>query len=133
MGEFGEFLGWATGACFFAAILNFAVKRIGRRWVASLPKESALRGLCQRGIRLIVSSHRYFGLGAAAIAAVHLSVQAATQFLSFTGVAAAVLLWLTALLGALLLWGRRRVLLIPHRICAAAGAAVFLLHLLIKL
>jgi len=133
MGELGEFLGWVTGVCFIAAVLNYVVKRVNRRWVAPLPKESSFRRLYQKLMRLVVKYHRYVGIGAAAVAAVHLLVQITWKFPSVTGLITAALLIATAVLGSLLLFGHKSRLLVPHRIAAASGFALFLAHLIFKL
>lgn len=59
MEKLGEFLGWATGALFLAAMLNYAVKRINKRWILPLPKESTFRQYYQKGMRILVKYHRY--------------------------------------------------------------------------
>ena len=134
MGELGEFLGWVTGACFIVSVLNYVVKRVNKRWIAPLPKTSAFRALYQKLMKLIVRTHRYFGVGAAAVAAVHLLVQLRWEFPSATGITAVSLLALTAILGILMICGvKSRTLLKVHRIAAAAGFAAFLAHLILKL
>jgi len=132
MGELGEFLGWLTGVCFAAAVLNYVVKRVNRRWIAPLPKESPVRRGYQPLMRLVVQYHRYFGVGAAVVAASHLIMQIQWAFPSVTGIIAASLLIVTAVLGSVLLCGHKRKLIVPHRIFAAAGFAAFVLHLLLK-
>lgn len=132
MEKLGEFLGWATGALFLAAMLNYAVKRINKRWILPLPKESAFRQYYQKGMRILVKYHRYLGLGAALVVAVHLLVQITWEGVSVTGLTAAILLLLTAALGAVMLYGRKGKLIVLHRVAAAAGFAAALLHLLLK-
>jgi hypothetical protein len=75
MEELGEFLGWVTGACFAAAILDFLLKRVNKYWVSALPKDAPIRHPFQQVMKFAVKNHRYFGIAAAAVAGVHLLVQ----------------------------------------------------------
>ncbi len=133
MGELGELLGWITGVCFIAAVLNYFVKRVNKRWIAPLPKESSVKTIYQKLMKLVVKYHRYFGLAAAAAVAAHLPVQVLGQFASVSGIAAASLLVLTAVMGAVMLYGHKGKLIKAHRVVAFAGFAAFLAHLIIKL
>lgn len=132
MEKLGEFLGWLTGLFFAAALLTYLVKRIHKRWIAALPRESASRLAYQKLMEFVVKYHRYFGIAAAAAAGVHLLVQCLWEFPSVTGLLAAALLLLTAVLGAVMLYGHQSKLLKPHRITAAAGVLLVLIHLLLK-
>lgn len=133
MGELGEVLGWATGVCFIVAALNYVVKRINKRLIAPMPKDSAVRKYYQQIMKLIVKYHRYVGMAAGLIVIIHLLVQINWQFLSVTGAVAAAILILTALMGVIMLYGHQNKLLGYHRYLAAAGLLAFLVHLLLKL
>ena len=50
MEKLGEFLGWCTGICFMAAVLTYIVKRVNKRWILPLPKESPVRQLYGKGM-----------------------------------------------------------------------------------
>jgi hypothetical protein len=132
MEKFGELLGWVTGVCFAAAVLTYLVKRINKRWILALPKESAARQAYQTGMKLVVKNHRWFGIAAAAAAAAHLLVQILWNEPSVTGLTAAGLLAATAVLGMIMLRGRRGKLLNLHRIVAAAAVAVVIVHVIAK-
>lgn len=133
MGELGEVLGWITAACFIAAVLNYFVKRINKRWIMPLPKESSVRQLYQKLMKFVVKYHRYFGLAAGAVVLIHLLVQVTWKFPSVTGIAAGSLLAAAAILGAVMLYGHRGKLIGIHRTAAFSGFVVFLAHLIIKL
>jgi phosphatidylserine synthase len=133
MGELGEFLGWLTGVCFIVSVCNYVVKRVNKWWIVKLPKTSSVRKVYQTLMKLVVRYHRYFGIGAAAAVATHLFVQLRWEFPSVTGITAASLLALTAVLGIAMIAGvRSKTLLNVHRVTAAAGFAAFLVHLIFK-
>lgn len=131
MEKLGEFLGWCTGICFMAAVLTYIVKRVNKRWILPLPKESPVRQLYGKVMKWIIKYHRYFGLGAAAAVALHLAVQLTSEAPSYSGLTAAALLLLTVLLGTVMLYGRKGKLLGVHRVVAAGGLLAFLVHLLL--
>ncbi len=132
MEKIGEILGWGTGICFIAAILNFFVKRINRQWIVKLPKDGTFRSLYQKFMKFVVSNHRYFGLAAALIVAAHLPVQITGKFASVTGITAAALLVSTVIIGGIMFYMHKGKLIKLHRCVAFTGFAVFLLHLIFK-
>ncbi len=133
MDKLGEFLGWVTGVGYAAAVLNFFVKRIYRRWISALAKDSSVRILYQKLMQILVRRHRWFGMAAAGAAVVHLLVQLFWAYPSATGIAAVCLLICTTMAGMLLLYAHKKNLLGVHRVIAFAGVAAVLLHLLLKL
>lgn len=133
MKELGGVLGWGTGICFIAALLNYLVKRVNSKWVNKLQKDSAFRQFYQKLMKFIVRYHRWFGIGAAVIVVAHLPVQLLLNDLSsYSGITAASLLVVTAVLGMIMLFGKKRGLIGTHRVIAALTLAAFLVHVIIK-
>jgi NADH:ubiquinone oxidoreductase subunit 3 (subunit A) len=129
----GEFLGWVTAICFIAALCNYVLKRVNKRWIAGMPKESAFKKAYQTLMKFIVRYHRYIGIAAAVAVAVHLPVQVTAKFASVTGITAASLLVLTAVLGIAMYYGHKGKLVTVHRWAAACALAAFLVHVIAKI
>ncbi len=100
MDELGNLLGTLTGIGFTLALLNYPVKWINKRWISSLPKQSALKKYYTLIMQVLVKYHRFFGLGAAASLLTHLLLQINFKWISTTGLIAAVLLGANVALGA---------------------------------
>ena len=130
MGEFGEFLGWVTAVFFGVAVLNFFVKRINKMYISKLPKESSVKKYYIMLMKIIVKYHRWFGMGAGAIVLIHMPVQIFGEYASVTGIAAAVLLVLTALLGIIMHFGHKPNLVKVHRVVCALAVIALIVHLL---
>ncbi len=64
MGELGELLGILTAITFGAAIMNFVIKFVNRKWVMKLPKESKFKKNYMTVMKFLVKNHRFFGFGA---------------------------------------------------------------------
>lgn len=133
MHEIGELFGWIAAVCYFVAVANYFVKRIYRDRIAKLPKESAFRTWYQKFMRLLVRTHRYFGMTAGVFALVHLYWQIANVRVSYSGIAAAALMAVSAILGVAAAYGHKTKLLEAHRPAALAVLAVILFHMITKL
>jgi hypothetical protein len=133
MGELGGVLGWITGVSFIAALLNYFVKRINKRWITSLPKESSFRSLYQKFMKFVVKNHKLFGIAAGVVVLIHLPVQITGMFASVTGIMAAALLLTAVIMGIVMFYGHKGKLLKVHRLVALSGGVMFLLHLIIKM
>jgi len=128
----GEFLGWVTAVCFIAALCNYVLKRVNKRWIMAMPKESEFKKAYQTLMKFIVKNHRYIGIAAAVAVAVHMPVQVLGEFASVTGITAASLLVLTALLGIVMFYGHKGKLVTVHRYAAAGALLAFLAHVIAK-
>lgn len=133
MEKAGEVLGWFAAVCYFAAVADLFLKRIFKGWVVRLSKDSPFRTCYQAGLRLVVRYHRYFGMAAGLFAPLHLWRQLGHVRVSYSGVLAAVLMMLTAVLGTVIAYGRRPALVRFHRPAALTVLAVLLFHLVTKL
>lgn len=133
MNELGELFGWIAAVCYFISVANYFVKRIYKNRIVKLPKDSSFRALYQKFMRLIVRTHRYFGMTAGVFALVHLCWQLTYARLSYSGVAAAALMAVAAILGVAVAYGHRTKLLKAHRPVAMTILAVVIFHLITKL
>lgn len=133
MEKLGEVLGWAAAVCYFIAVANLFVKQIFRLWIAKLPKDNALRKVYQIFMRLVVKYHRYFGIAAGVFALFHLCWQIIHVRVSYSGVASAVLMALTAILGILIAYCHKGSLTKVHRPAALTILAVILFHMITKI
>jgi hypothetical protein len=133
MSKFGEVLGWATAICYFISVANFLVKRIFKAWIAKMPKGNTFRKSYQFFMKLLVKYHRYFGMGAGAFAVLHLCWQIINVRVSYSGILAAVLMSVTAILGIFIAYGKKSSLTKVHRPMAIAIMAVIIFHMITKL
>jgi hypothetical protein len=93
--------GWITLLMIFFSLLNLFLKQISRDYVKRLPKEykdfaDAYRSFMRRVIR----GHRFFGLAALLIFAVHAFFVIFFAHISLTGIASAIFLIIVVALGA---------------------------------
>ena len=133
MHELGELFGWIAAVCYFFAVANYFVKRIYRDRVVRLPKDSAFRIRYQEFMRLLVRTHKYFGMTAGAFALLHLCWQLVNVRVSYSGVLAAALMAVTAGIGMAVAYGHRPKLLKAHRPVAMTVLAVAIFHIVTKL
>lgn len=133
MHELGELFGWIAAGCYFVAVANYFVKRIFKDRVVKLPKDSAFRIWYQKFMRLLVRTHKYFGMTAGVFALVHLCWQLTNVRVSYSGVAAAALMAVSAVLGIAVAYGHKTKLLKAHRPVALTVLAVVVFHLITKL
>lgn len=133
MNEFGGFLGWVTAVCYFIAVANYFVKRIFRKWIVKLPKESIVRTDYQKGMLLLVRYHRYFGMAAGGFVVAHLLWQINFARVSYSGIAATVLMAATAVMGIAVAYGHKTGVLKAHRPVSMVLLAAIVFHLLTKI
>lgn len=133
MEKVGELLGWLAAVCYFAAVANLVVKRLYQVRIAKLPKDNAFRRGYQFLMQRIVRYHRYFGVGAGVFALCHLCWQLVNVRLSYSGVLVTALMTATALMGILILKGKKKDLVKVHRPLALTVLAVILFHMITKL
>jgi len=133
MEKMGEALGWIAAVCYFVSVANFFVKRVFRAGIAGLPKDSAFKRGYQLFMKLIVKYHRYFGMAAGVFALVHLCWQIVSVRVSYSGVLAAAIMAVTAILGIFIAYRRKGGLTGIHRPMAMAVLAVVLFHMITKI
>jgi len=136
MGELGGFLGILTGLLISLALLNYVVKWVNRRWVVKLPKESKFKAAYTPVMKFLVQKHRFFGLGAAVVLAIHVYLQITYRWVAVTGLIASSLLGVDVLIGAWLYFkqkGKRGILLYVHRAMGVALIIAIAVHVITRL
>ena len=124
MGELGEFLGILTAITFGAAIMNFVIKFVNRKWIMKLPKENVWKQRYMTLMKFLVKNHRFFGLGAAALMVAHVVLQILFKWVSVTGIVTAGLAVVTVVLGIIMFKAKKRT---PAMLWAHRGAVIALI------
>lgn len=99
MSDYAGLIGWFAIAFLILALLNFPVKRLGKK-IRQLGKDSTFRKAYMKAQKVIVRQHRFFALAAAALLAWHTYLQLSHRWLSHTGLAALILLAINLFIGA---------------------------------
>lgn len=133
MEKLGEAIGWAAAVCYFVSVANIFVKQIFRAWIAKLPKDNSFKTVYQTFMRIMIKYHRYFGMAAGVFALFHLYWQIANVRISYSGVAAAILMAVTAAFGAAVAYGHKGSLVKLHRPLALIILAVIIFHMITKI
>lgn len=93
-------LGWLTVAFVGTAVLNYFLKWFNKHWSAKIKEKSqVLAQIVKMLTKIVVRNHRYLGITAAAVMALHMGLNIANGMISTTGLIAAGLLILTTLIG----------------------------------
>ncbi|NLB28561.1 MAG: hypothetical protein GX819_06410 [Clostridiaceae bacterium] len=100
MRDSGDLFGWLISLGFLLTLLNYPVKLIYRKFVASKPRESKFRGIYVKFQRFIVSNHRYFAFLTGLFLLAHVIIQLLYRWLSWTGLIAALLMVANLLIGS---------------------------------
>jgi hypothetical protein len=129
----GRLLGWLIVASFFLTVLNYPVKWVFRRYLAKLPRESAVKRRYQVFLRIISGKHRYFAIVASVSLLAHFFIQFSLYGLRLTGIIAGLLLLLQATLGAYGTYIRKRkptAWFYAHRTVAVLLIVAMVVHIL---
>ena len=133
--ELGEFLGILTAITFGAAIMNYIVKFVNRKWIMKLPKENVWKQRYMSLMKFLVKNHRFFGFGAAALMVAHIVIQILFAWVSITGLITAALAVVTVILGVIMFQKKKsnKTLLWAHRSAVIALILSFLVHVITKI
>lgn len=99
MSETGSLFGWLIAVGLFLTLLNYPIKAVFKAWIAPLPKESKTKIVYSRIQKIIVTNHRFFALFTTLMLAAHVVIQLIYRWLSWTGLAAAILMVINGFLG----------------------------------
>ncbi|HBP38313.1 MAG TPA: hypothetical protein DD640_06155 [Clostridiales bacterium] len=99
MSETGSLFGWLIAIGLFLTLLNYPVKVIYRTKIAPLPRESKMKTAYGHIQRFIVTYHRFFALFTTLMLTAHIIIQLVYRWLSWTGLAAAILMVVNGFLG----------------------------------
>lgn len=133
MEKIGEAAGWVAAVCYFISVANLFVKQIFRARISKLPKDNKFKSVYQKFMRLMVRYHRYFGMAAGGFALFHLCWQIVIVRVSYSGVLAAGLMVVTALLGTIIAYCHRQNLTGIHRPMAVAILVIVIFHMITKI
>lgn len=97
--KLGNFFGWLTVVLFAGTIANYVIKIINRKWGKQLSSSPAVKNILTIFIKVFVKNHRYFGFGAIIALFLHFIIQFFNFGFSISGMIAAALLFLQAILG----------------------------------
>jgi hypothetical protein len=134
MGDFSEFLGWATVVFSALAIGDFVLKRLNKLVIKYIPAESPLRGYYKLILKLFIRFHKLFGLVAVAFAITHFLSQYFYGEVAITGVIAVCTLAMMGITGIVLATvhgGSRALRLNIHRCVAISIILAVAVHLLV--
>lgn len=130
---FGRLLGWLIVTCFTLTVLNYFVKRINRRFISKLPKDSEIRLKFSVFMRFIVKNHRYFAMMTTLALITHFVIQYLSWGFYPTGVIAGSLMIGQGAVGAFGTYAKGKKpgpWLYLHRTIAVLLTVAILLHIL---
>ena len=81
MHDSGSLFGWLITAGFLLTLLNYPVKLVYRKFVASRPRESKFRRIYVKFQRFIVSSHRFFAFFTVLLLLTHVIIHMLSRWL----------------------------------------------------
>jgi hypothetical protein len=96
-----ETLGWCAALAAAAALMNFLLKQVSREYVKNISAANpAFASSYRTFMQFMIRNHRFFGMAAGALFAVHVGVVLSSGVSSLTGIVAGILLLTVSGLGA---------------------------------
>jgi hypothetical protein len=130
------FAGWCAAYLVLAALLNFFLKTVHRKYIPGLKDRSPKLVMRYRAfMQFMVRHHRYFGLSALLVFMIHLVVSYLSSILSLTGALTGIMLFAVVSLGAYGLYVNRNLRgrwVVLHRGAAFVLGIVLISHIVFK-
>lgn len=133
MSELGGFFGWLTFVCYLLSLINQPCKLVYKKYILQMDKENDIRKVYQMLMKFLVKYHKLFGITAGSMAVAHLVLQILFERVSFVGIAATILMFLTGFMGMLVAYGHHSKILKIHRPVAYSVLIVVAVHLIFKI
>ncbi len=129
--EVGELLGLLIILMYGFTLLSYVLKFINKHLGKYLRKAPKIYKLYLKLMKFSIKNHRFFGMGAIVFILAHFVIQFVYEGLSISGVIAATLMIIQALLGAFGFFNKpqSRVWLIIHRLLAIIILIAILIHI----
>lgn len=129
-----ELIGWLTAAFVGLSVLTYVIKVYNRYFANTMKaKLPSVANVIKGFGPYFIKYHRYFGMVAAVLMLSHLSLNLSRGFISVTGLAAGVLLIMSALIGSMgaYVFKKRGPWLMVHRSAVILMVFAILIHILL--
>lgn len=135
MKDLAEFFGWLTVAFYGLALLNFLMKAVNKKYSLKIKENKKFEEFYKTTMKYIIRYHKLIGIIAAGGLTVHALIMYFTVGLRITGLIAASLMVLDALVGIYGYLNKKKrtdPVFNVHRVIAFVLPLAIALHLLLK-